>query len=165
MLALTGILLDNCHRGTQSSCNLTVEVSQKHLLAHAQHHAHTRNTQREKDKHVQTCIGTPTQHTLMCTCKAYKHLYRSSYTHQGTDVHSHMHSISLNDMRWTHIDCLIFVGVCSSVKAPLTCTSTYSTLSTLYTTSPRQTSQYQASVFSCTLKQSAPSPFVTGKIN
>ncbi len=49
-----------------------------------------------------------------------------------------VHSINLNDMRLTHIDQLIFVGVCGSVKAPLTHASPYSTLSTLFCTTHLQ---------------------------
>lgn len=45
------------------------------------------------------------------------------------------HSISLSGKQLTHIDCLIFAGVCSSVKAPLmhthTHTSPYSSVSTV----------------------------------
>lgn len=43
-----------------------------------------------------------------------------------TATHTLTHSIGLNDMRLTHIDRLIFVGVCGSVKTPLSKRHTHS---------------------------------------
>lgn len=55
------------------------------------------------------------------------------------------HSISLSGKRLTRIDCLIFAGVCSSVKAPLKRTHTHTLLLThqyqLYDKAPRRTRQ------------------------
>lgn len=91
-LALTGILLDNCHRGTQSSCNLTAEVSHKHIITHAQNRLHTRACTQEQRQACTDLHG----HThrlstliLMGTRIAYK-----TYTLRATNVHSHMHMLT-----------------------------------------------------------------------
>lgn len=102
----------------------------------------------------------------MCTCIVYKNLRRHSYTH--SHMHTvHTHSISLNDMGLTHIDRLIFVGVCGSVKAPLTYTFPYSTLSTLFCTTHLQDGPTSIWLLcflhiegTCKLKLSAPFSFL-----
>lgn len=77
VLALTGILLDGCHRGTQSSCNLTVEVSHKHVITHAQNHSHTR-THTGTKTNMYRLAQAPLQG--LCECITYKNLYRNIYT-------------------------------------------------------------------------------------
>lgn len=65
-LTLTGILLDNCHRGTQGSCNLTAEECRKYIITHAQKPIHTHaHTHEDNDKRVQTCTDTPRGKTHM----------------------------------------------------------------------------------------------------
>lgn len=90
VLALTGILLDGCHRGTQSSCNLTVEVSHKHNhtctkpFTHTQEQrqalaqAHPQTLKAHTDVHMysvqRTFIETPTHtkpQTHAHTCTQY----------------------------------------------------------------------------------------------
>lgn len=77
-LALTDILLDNCHWGTQSSCNLTVEVSHRHAHMHnaelpTRVRAHTKvptGTKRGMYRLAHTDTPRLSKLTQMCPCIA-----------------------------------------------------------------------------------------------
>lgn len=122
VLTLVDVLLDGCHRRNQSRCDLTVEVGDKHRIIHKR------------------SLPTPTGPQSSHLCTAFKNQLRNQLCTATIHTHTaHTHSISLNDMRLTHIDRLIFVGVCGGVETPLWHTLLHSQQDQLYSGSPRQT--------------------------
>lgn len=126
-LALTGVLVHNCHRGTQSSCNLPVEVSRqhiKHFVPTIQTHTSTatpgqRRACKDLQRHTHWTPQSP----------HYTHLYSNTHTHTSCKQAHGRHSLNLvDDVRLTHIEHLIFVRVCAGVKAPLRHLPTFTTL-------------------------------------
>lgn len=121
--ALTGILPAGRDRATQSSRNLTAEVSRKHRHAREQQSAQNRHSYRctrardthanaswrsDRGERVQTCTGASAGVHIVRLRKSL------TATHSRPRTHTHIlhtHSISLNDMRLTHIDYLIFARV------------------------------------------------------
>lgn len=105
----------------KGSCNLIVEVSHKHACRH--------RTKRRARAHLHARAHKHT-HTEKTFTEAAAHSKPRTFTRAPRT-----HSISLSGKQLTRIDCLIFAGVCSSVKAPLshthTHTSPYSSVSTV----------------------------------